>query len=422
MKKSNLGIKLFMTALTLMVVVYFGIGIYRYFEDPLSTTLAYAYQVSEGVDVTGFVVRRESLLPDEDAGVLRLGRAEGEKVSRGGTVATVYADHDSLARQTEVDELANRIAQLSYARDAAMADAVAVKLDSQVLRSIRAYRADLAANRLRDAESEGASLRTLILKSDYTHADMETLETQIETLQAELKAKKAQAASSVRRVTAPVAGLWSAAVDGYETVLTPESIFAMTPGELSSLQPDSAVRSSTGKLVLGDKWYYAAILSEEDALRLKKEESRGVSLLLRFTKEAERDLAVTISSVSAVENGRCVVVLEGKTFLQELTMLRQQRAQIVTGTVEGLRIPKEALRAEKTIRNEDGTTEKVEGIGVYCVVGMEARFKPVEVVYSGENFVIVRSNAPADKENIRIRVGDKVIVAARGLYDGKVVG
>ena len=422
MKKSNLGIKLFMTALTLMVVVYFGIGIYRYFEDPLSTTLAYAYQVSEGVDVTGFVVRRESLLPDEDAGVLRLGRAEGEKVSRGGTVATVYADHDSLARQTEVDELENRIAQLSYARDAAMADAVAVKLDSQVLRSIRAYRADLAANRLRDAESEGASLRTLILKSDYTHADMETLETQIETLQAELKAKKAQAASSVRRVTAPVAGLWSAAVDGYETVLTPESIFAMTPGELSSLQPDSAVRSSTGKLVLGDKWYYAAILSEEDALRLKKEESRGVSLLLRFTKEAERDLAVTISSVSAVENGRCVVVLEGKTFLQELTMLRQQRAQIVTGTVEGLRIPKEALRAEKTIRNEDGTTEKVEGIGVYCVVGMEARFKPVEVVYSGENFVIVRSNAPADKENIRIRVGDKVIVAARGLYDGKVVG
>ena len=412
MKKSNLGIKLFITMLTLMVVVYFGIGIYRYFEDPLSTTLAYAYQVSEGVDVTGFVVRQESLLPDEDAGVLRLGRAEGEKISRGGTVATVYADHDSLARQTEVDELENRIAQLSYARDAAMADEVAVKLDSQVLRSIRAYRTDLAANRLRDAENEGASLRTLILKSDYTHADMETLESQIQGLQEELKSKKAQAASSVRRITAPVAGLWSAAVDGYETVLTPQSIFAMTPGELSYLQPDSAVRSNTGKLVLGDKWYYAAVLSEEDAARLKKEESRGVSLLLRFT----------IASVSAAESGRCVVVLEGKTFLQELTMLRQQRAQIVTGTVEGLRIPKEALRAEKTIRNEDGTTEKVEGIGVYCVVGMEARFKPVEVVYSGENFVIVRSNAPADKENIRIRVGDKVIVAARGLYDGKVVG
>ena len=422
MKKNNLGIKLFMAALTLAVIVYFGVGIYRYFEDPLSTTPAYAYQVSEGVDVTGFVVRQESLLPDEDAGVLRLSRAEGEKVSRGGTVATVYADHDSLTRQTEVDELENRIAQLQYARDAALADDVAVKLDSQVLRSIRSYRTDLAAGRLREAESEGASLRTLILKSDYTHEDMETLETQIETLKAELKTKKAQAASSVRRITAPVSGLWSAAVDGYETVLTPQSIFTMTPGELSSIQPDSAVSSNTGKLVLGDKWYYAAVLSEEEAARLKKEESRGVSLALRFTKEAERDLSVTIASVSAAENGRCVMVLEGKTFLQELTMLRRQRAQIVTGTVEGLRIPKEALRAEKTTRNEDGTLEKTDDIGVYCVVGMEARFKPVEVIYSGENFVIVRSDAPADKENLRIRAGDVVVVAARGLYDGKVVG
>ena len=131
---------------------------------------------------------------------------------------------------------------------------------------------------------------------------------------------------------------------------------------------------------------------------------------------------MTIASVSAAENGRCVMVLEGKTFLQELTMLRRQRAQIVTGTVEGLRIPKEALRAEKTTRNEDGTLEKTDDIGVYCVVGMEARFKPVEVIYSGENFVIVRSDAPADKENLRIRAGDVVVVAARGLYDGKVVG
>ena len=49
-------------------------------------------------------------------------------------------------------------------------------------------------------------------------------------------------------------------------------------------------------------------------------------------------------------------------------------------------------------------------------------YRVAEVIYSGENFVIVRSDAPADKESIRIRVGDEVIVAARGLYDGKVVG
>ena len=420
MKKENLVTKLLMAAVTIGVAAYFGVGIYRYFEDPFSTTLAYTYQISQGVDVTGYVVRQESVLPDEDAGVLRLARAEGEKVSRGGTVATVYADSDALRRQTEVDELSTRIEQLQYARDAAAADEVSLKLDSQIMTALLDHREDLAASRLRDAESDGAQLRSLILKRDYTRTDMENLDAEIAALQAQLKEKKAAASASVRRVTVSVSGLWSAAVDGYETVLTPSSILTMTPSQLSAAAPDETVRSNTGKLVLGEKWYFAAVVSESEARELQKEVDRGVALTLRFTKEAERDLDVTLISVSAAENGRCVIVLEGSTYLQELTMLRQQRAQIVTDTVTGIRVPKAALRAEKTVLT-DGELVKSSATGVYCVVGMEARFKPVKVVYSGESFVIVQPDA-ADKESIKLRPGEEVIVSARGLYDGKVVG
>lgn len=420
MKKENLVTKLLMAAVTIGVAAYFGVGIYRYFEDPFSTTLAYTYQISQGVDVTGYVVRQESVLPDEDAGVLRLARAEGEKVSRGGTVATVYADSDALRRQTEVDELSTRIEQLQYARDAAAADEVSLKLDSQIMTALLDHREDLAASRLRDAESDGAQLRSLILKRDYTRTDMENLDAEIAALQSQLKEKKAAASASVRRVTVSVSGLWSAAVDGYETVLTPSSILTMTPSQLSAAAPDETVRSNTGKLVLGEKWYFAAVVPESEARELQKEVDRGVALTLRFTKEAERDLDVTLISVSAAENGRCVIVLEGSTYLQELTMLRQQRAQIVTDTVTGIRVPKEALRAEKTVLT-DGELVKSSATGVYCVVGMEARFKPVKVVYSGESFVIVQPDA-ADKESIKLRPGEEVIVSARGLYDGKVVG
>ena len=54
------------------------------------------------------------------------------------------------------------------------------------------------------------------------------------------------------------------------------------------------------------------------------------------------------------------------------------------------------------------------------MVGVKAVFKPVTVLYSGEGFVLVR---PASSEKKRIfRSGDEVIVTARDLYDGKVVG
>ena len=414
-KKRGLG-KVLMAAAMLGVVAYFAVGILGYFEDPLATTLAYSYSVSQGVDVTGYVVRQELVLPDEDAGVLRLTRDEGEKVSRGGTVAAIYADSDSLRRQTEVDELENRLEQLRYARDAALADEVALKLDSQITAALLDHRREVEAGQLRDAEDAGAKLRSLILKRDYTHTDAENLESRIAALEGEAAEKKAQVSASLRRVTAPKAGIWSAAVDGYENVLTPERVLAMTPGEFSGLSADGAALSNTGKLILGDKWYFAAVVSEAEARSLKREET----LFLRFTKEAERDLPVAIAYISEAEGGRCLMVLEGEQYLQELTMLRQQRAQIVTGTVEGLRVPKEALHAEKTSSTQEGTA-KTERAGLYCVVGMEARFKPVKVIYSGESFVIVEPDAAPDQEKLRIRPGDEVIVQARGLYDGKVV-
>ena len=89
-------------------------------------------------------------------------------------------------------------------------------------------------------------------------------------------------------ITAPEAGLYSAVVDGYETVLTPEALEELTPGRLARLEPDEDVLSApnVGKLVLGDAWYYAAAVDEETARTLQ--ETKG--LKLRFAKGVSRDL------------------------------------------------------------------------------------------------------------------------------------
>ena len=96
---------------------------------------------------------------------------------------------------------------------------------------------------------------------------------------------------------------------------------------------------------------------------------------------------------------------------------------MIWDSAEGIRVPKEALRIDtRTTENEDGTTTESRVTGVYCVVGMEARFKPVEVVYNGSNFLLVRADAPEDRETLRLRPGDEIIITANNLYDGKVIG
>lgn len=427
MKNNSPGTKILMTAVTLTLLAYFGLQGFNYFTDPLSTTMVYTYQVEEEIDLSGYVVREEQVLADEASGLLRLNRAEGERVSTGGTVATVYADQASLDRQTEIDSLTTRIEQLQYAQEAALGAEVSLKLDNQIMQSILDYRTSVTAEKFYEAEAEGSELRALVLKRDYTYSDNEDLAGQIQTLRGQLKELKNQSAGTVRRVTAPHSGLYSAVVDGYETVLTPGNVQTMTPTQFSSLQADAAVSSSVGKLILGTAWYYAAVVSAETAGELAEEsaalEKSGGALTLRFTKNVERDLDVTLESVGAEENGKCVVVFRGNTYLPQLTLLRRQTAQVIFHTVEGIRVPLDALRIRtETTENEDGTTSETQTTGVYCVVGMEARFKPVEVLYSGDGFALVRAAAPEDRENLRLRPGDEVIISARDLYDGKVVG
>ena len=416
MKNSSFGTKCLLLAVTLGVLAYFGIQGLQYLGDPLTTTLAYNYQVEEGMDLSGYVVRREQVLADEASGLLRLQRSEGEKVGAGGTVALVYADQASLDRQREIDELSGRIEQLQFAQEASLGSEVSLKLDAQIMRSLLDYRAELAAGRLDNAEEHETELKSLVLKRDYTYSDTEDLSGQIAELQSQLKELKAQAASSVRAVKAPVSGVYSAVVDGYETVLTPESLDTLTPSALSALTADSAVSSNVGKLITSDRWYYAAALPDDDAADL----TEGQSVTLRFSKGAADDLPAEVWRVGESENGRTLVILSGREYLAELTLLRHQSASIILKTTEGIRVPQTALRVDTvTTTGENGEEITTRTTGVYTVVGRVARFKPVTVVYTGNGFSLVK--AAAEKESLRLRPGEEIILTAKELSDGAVV-
>ena len=120
-----------------------------------------------------------------------------------------------------------------------------------------------------------------------------------------------------------------------------------------------------------------------------------------------------------------MVVFQGNTYLQELTLLRRQSAEIILDAIEGIRVPREALRVttqtatEKDEDTGEEITKEVSVTGVYCVSGAKAVFKPVDVLYTGEEYAVVRSSGSSEKT--RLRSGDTVIAVARNLYDGKVV-
>ena len=77
MKERTLGTKLLLALVTLGVLAYFAIQAVRYFGDPLTTTLAYRYEVELSTALSGYVVRDETVLPDDTSGLLQQQRCGG---------------------------------------------------------------------------------------------------------------------------------------------------------------------------------------------------------------------------------------------------------------------------------------------------------------------------------------------------------
>ena len=422
MKNTNLSTKLLMAAVVLTVLIYFGMNLAAYFSDPFSTTVAYEYTDRDAVTVSGYVIREEQAI--EAAGeYIYFSRSEGERVSRGGSVALSYSDQETLDRANTVRALEEQLSQLLYAR--ALADGVhsTVSLDKDVDDALAAFHIARASGALSAAGDAADAVRSAVLRHSYAYTGTDELDRAIARLSSEISALSDGLSASTTAVRAPKSGLFSSLADGYESVLTMDAIKTMTPEDYRSIAP-AEVRG-VGKMVYGSKWYFATLMQAADA----KDLSKGDRVILRFQTGLDRELTMTVDRVSEEDGGQKLVILSSDKDLSLTTLLRRQNAQIIFKSYTGIRVPRSAVRIVwetetdengDPILTADGSEKKRQIFGVYCMWGNTAKFKKVEILWQEDEYMLVRSLQAGDVSR-RLRPGDEVITAAADLYDGKVI-
>ncbi|MBQ3496622.1 MAG: hypothetical protein IJA73_00715 [Oscillospiraceae bacterium] len=414
MKGSSLIGKLTVLFLALGVTVYFGAQMREYAANPLTTAVAYAYAAQTTVGVEGFVVREESVIPSE-GGLLRVVCAEGARVAAGETIATVYSSSDALVREDSLHAMQEELLLMQFAQATALSPETTLRMDSDIEAQLLSVRAQLSQGNFEKVSDGAQELKTLIRRRNYACGDAAEAQAGIDVLTAQISELNSLNRESVRSVRADVPATFSAVVDGYEYALTPQALADMTPSAFAAVRPDEAVRSDVGKLIAGSTWYYAALLSESDAALLDGRKTAT----LRFSRGLDFDVSMRVERISKAEDGQRLVVFSSDRYLAEATLLRRQSADIILDEYDGIRVPHNALR----VLEENGKKTT----GVFCLVGLTAHFKPVEVLYRGEDHYIV---APVKIESANesrillytLRAGDEIIISANELYDGKVVG
>lgn len=407
-----------MLVIFLGILFYLGVYVWRGMTDSFVTTIAYEYTADDSVEASGIIVRQELVLPGQ-SGIVDFRLDEGEKVGAGQAVAYLYQTEEAVQRQDRLRQLSLEAEQLEYAM-AQTDTGDSVKLDETIVDQMVALRASAARGDFTGLEDQVLELKSTVLKRDYTYGgtpEGSSLRDQLSAVQSEMRTLRSQASQDTRSVTAPQSGTFSALVDGYETLIGPDTVESLTPSTLEQLleQKVSEDEGALCKLITSPQWQFAAVLEEEDALRL----SEGDKVTLRFSRDFSADIAMTVDWVGQAESGRTVVVFSSSEYLAQMTLLRRQTVEVIFESRTGIRVPKQSVHLEtQTVTAEDGSETEQTVYGVYAVVGARAEFKTVEIVGESGAYYIVRS---VDSDKTALRPGNEIIVSASGVYDGKVV-
>ncbi len=403
MKQGKIYNKLILALLLGAVVCYMGFAVFRALRAPLRTVQAVAYEAGTSCRAVGFVARDETVLTSP-YGITVPTRREGERVGVGQTVATGYRSADAQARRGELEAAEETLAQLRYAASYGFDPAETAALDEELAGLFAECARDTRRRDMASLEAAAPKLKGLLLRSGAGEEELAALSGRIDTLEHEIATLRTASGAESGAVTAPVSGCFSGAADGYESVLTPQSLSTMSVASLASLQPAALPDGAFGRLVTSPDWYFVCAVPAG----LLTETKKGDTVSAGFPHGLAGALPMTVERIGEDEgDGKRLLVLSSGEYIQDVTLLRAQTVELVFQSYPGLRVPKDALRMDSQGRP-----------GVFVLEGAMARWKTVSLLYdNGESYV-----AALDKSDTNnLWPGDEIIVNARNLYDGKVV-
>lgn len=434
MKQGKIFLRVLSILFLMAVAAYLLLSVTSAVTDPLSTTVAIAYEASETTLVEGVVIRQEQLLYSNWA-ITNPALEEGERVGAGQTLAMGYQTQNDARSRIELTRAQRRLAQMKAVCTTQVTSTDVAELELRIAEQVTAVNAALASGEWGAAQDGVWDVQTSILQRTADAEDRSQAAAGLAELSALVTGLEQKGSTGGAALPAPAAGWYSAGVDGYEGLLDPEKAMKLTTADLAEMK-DWTTTSTTGaygRLVTGNTWYYAAVMDQEVARQVQRMGTVPVDFAA-----AELTTDMKVAQVGTVnDEGKCVVVLSCTDYLSQAASLRFEEANVVFTSCQGLRIPKTAIRSlskAEAPQREDGEApeeepaqeaEAVEApaeealvTGVYVIEGGRAVFKEVEILMDTGSAYVVRED---QSSTYSLWAGDEVIVSARDLYDGKVV-
>ena len=374
------------------VVLAFTIFYHLLFQD-YETESAVYYEVSDFSAFQGVYVRDETPVYYSGTGAVRYCVDDGAKLGVGSVIAEVYADESQIDLRRRIAAKENELALLRQVENPGTSENaqpanLAALIEEQFRNMIRLRESgDLAA--MTESKQELTVLMSTYAKITDPAIDFND---RITALEDEITRLSAQLEDPIQTIPAEKSAYFVSYVDGYEDKLTVSGIGQLTAEQIQAAENDSTVQSSAsgaiGKLIDGYEWYIVGIF-DNTKLRLSEGDTATVRL-----ESVSGDLKVTVESlVSAGDVTKTQGVFRSEQMTYDVVQHRSERVEILRKTIEGVRVPRSAIRFksfEEEVTEPDGTTytDTVSYMGVYVLIGETAEFRKLDIIYEDDEFYL----------------------------------
>ncbi|MGN1418522.1 MAG: HlyD family efflux transporter periplasmic adaptor subunit [Acutalibacteraceae bacterium] len=429
-----------------VVLAYAARAVYYNFTGAVETELIDTVTEYRKISADGIVIRDEnsnengsSILKKTVSGIYTPAVADGESVAKNECIAYVFSDESQVKALNDSKEAASKIAMLEKLQNSGNLNLLDVSmLNNEISAAVRDYITASDENDFSNYDSIVDEFCYKITSKQIITGQKIDFTAQIDALE-ESKKHYDSLIGSKTEIYSPKAGYFVSAVDGYESSFDYEKAGTdgFTPQELKKMKKIKLKSTDNvyGKIISEHAWYFVFAVSFLDSSTIKI----GNTVSVSFPERGVSGVEMKVYKINR-DKDEAAVVLKCMTMNEKMLNLRKEKAVIELEKYTGIKISNEAIR-----KNDDGTT------GIYVYAGNCAVFKPIEIIYSSDDYVIAKavteievpeSESESENENLSesnqeneeepktqkvdekhiLKAYDRAILKGRNLYDGKVIG
>ena len=349
-------------------------------------------------DVT--IVRDEMLFSAGDDGIVVMLAEAGERIAAQQNIAVLCNDEQQAEAFAQRNALEQRLRWLTEASEALHYHALDVEqLSREVEDTFVAFLRALERGEALSGRQELFLQRATTLEAAVGGAV--DFSGEIAAAQAELAALQRQiSAGQFRYVEAPDSGHYYPTADGFERVFTPAALRDITPqGFQELLEREPQQTGGMGRLVTTFRWYAVALMEMGLAQQLRV----GARHNVIFPQESAREFTMRVERINRGNGDYAVVVLSAIDVYDTIANIRHAYAEIIVDSVEGLEIPRAALRFVD--KGEGARLRQVPA--VYITQGGRLLLREVDVLYQDDDIAII---AWGNLREAQAVAGDRLII------------